>query len=486
MIRAEKGLFLWSTDLMMESILCFALIGLCSISFVIAGCPLPGDLPTKWHGNDVFLCARVYEHADHQAHRSCYGAQRDIPSEGDFAGARSDWWNDRISSVVVRPGCRLSVHWDTRFRGSAFHLNSGVHKHLRGWNDEISSWSCVCEYTNAPLMCTPTDSFRTLKSCQNPGSLEMKCEYWAQKGLVLGNSVTNGRSVSTTVEATVGVTIKKVFSASLGVSHTTSYDWSQTRSTDYSSVVTHKVSCSVPAGRRLDIRQVIGECGDTNVFTGHYECRDSEIPDGASQRENPENPGQSGGPSTSYTAVGCYRDQTVRAISGGFVTYHQPIASCFERSRLAGNEYFAIQAGNQCFTSSDAGQTYNQYGPSDACQDGRGGSWAMTVYRINQGNQGQNQRENPGQSTSYTAVGCYQDQAVRAISGGFVTYRHQPLARCFERSRLAGNEYFAIQAGNQCFTSSDAGQTYNQYGPSDACQDGRGGHWAMTVYRINN
>ena len=52
---------------------------------------------------------------------------------------------------------------------------------------------------------------------------------------------------------------------------------------------------------------------------------------------------------------------------------------------LRGWKYFAIESGNQCFTASDAGSTYNTYKSSDKCPGGDqniGGKWAMDVYEI--------------------------------------------------------------------------------------------------------
>ena len=41
-----------------------------------------------------------------------------------------------------------------------------------------------------------------------------------------------------------------------------------------------------------------------------------------------------------------------------------------------------MQYNTQCFTSNDAGVTYRKYGESNGCRNGRGGTWAMNVYKI--------------------------------------------------------------------------------------------------------
>ena len=267
--------FTFFSDWMMDSMLFVTLIGICWTGFVSGGCPTPQELPMRYNGGNVFLCARIYEHSHHITRSSCWGHHHDIYSEERFSGAKGNWWNDRVSSVVVRPGCYLDVYEHTRFRGSSHRLRDGIHKNLPdiGWNDRISSWSCLCEYTNVPLTCQPRESYRTLKSCHNVDAGEMLCDYRIQKGMTIGNSVTNGRSVSETVEASVQGVFKKVLTVGLKYSRTTTYDWSQTRSDTFSTVVTHRVTCDVPVGRRVELRQVVGQCGDTEVFTGQYECR---------------------------------------------------------------------------------------------------------------------------------------------------------------------------------------------------------------------
>ena len=72
----------------------------------------------------------------------------------------------------------------------------------------------------------------------------------------------------------------------------------------------------------------------------------------------------------------------------GLVTPNFPadtvIQKCFERAKEAGNEYFGVQYNVECYTSKDAGSTYNKYGKGSGCKFGREGGWLMTVYRINQ------------------------------------------------------------------------------------------------------
>ena len=82
------------------------------------------------------------------------------------------------------------------------------------------------------------------------------------------------------------------------------------------------------------------------------------------------------------TSLGCWKDYTDRAIANGF---HGTlgIQGCFERAKLLGYQVFAVQYGGECYTSSEAAETYNKYGSCDICEGGAGGIWCQDVYQIN-------------------------------------------------------------------------------------------------------
>jgi len=170
--------------------------------------------------------------------------------------------------------------------------------------------------------------------------------------------------------------------------------------------------------------------------------------------------------------VGCFADKQVRAIAGGYERFARNVViqKCQEKAKIAGNSHFAVQNGVECFTSHTAGKTYDKYGRTSGCMDGRGGHWRMSVYEI---------------PFSSVEVGCFTDKKVRAIAGGYQRFaRNVVIQKCQEKAKIAGNSHFAVQNGVECFTSPDAGITYDKYGKSSGCMHGRGGHWRMTVYRI--
>lgn len=78
-----------------------------------------------------------------------------------------------------------------------------------------------------------------------------------------------GGSSSTSISAKIGITLKKVFAAELGVSHTTEYNWAQSSSSSFSREVKHEARIPVEPGKQVSVYQVIGKCknSDGTVYT---------------------------------------------------------------------------------------------------------------------------------------------------------------------------------------------------------------------------
>ena len=88
----------------------------------------------------------------------------------------------------------------------------------------------------------------------------------------------------------------------------------------------------------------------------------------------------------------------------------------------------------------------------------------------------------------YRDLGCYKNKRSRAISGKVEIWWNNVIDRCYKRARGLGHKFFAVQYRRpfnyECYTSSDAGQTYAKYGRTTGCKDGKGGNWMMNVYEI--
>ncbi len=90
-----------------------ASVCLCVCAFVWrsgeGGCPRPEELPE--HTPDgKRLCARMYEHshADYDSALACWGGRLDV-DEGAWRPYIERAWDNRVSAIVVAPGCTLQV-----------------------------------------------------------------------------------------------------------------------------------------------------------------------------------------------------------------------------------------------------------------------------------------------------------------------------------------------------------------------------------------
>ena len=94
-------------------------------------------------------------------------------------------------------------------------------------------------------------------------------------------------------------------------------------------------------------------------------------------------------------------------------------------------------------------------------------------------------RPRPGQAT-YFWEGCYNDKRRRAIKyrlGNFHR-RKDPVSACAAAALRRRFKVFAVENGGECYSGRSAHRTYNRYGPTNRCRRGRGGPWAMDVYKF--
>jgi len=178
-------------------------------------------------------------------------------------------------------------------------------------------------------------------------------------------------------------------------------------------------------------------------------------------------------------SLGCWKDNQNRAIRGGIrFSSQNPVKDCEAYANGLGFTVFAVQFGTECFTAVNAAMTYQMYGPSEDCKDGRGGAWAQNVYKTG------SCPETP--ECSRKSLGCWKDDPLRAIQGGIRFRSDNPIEDCEKYAIENGYAVFAVQYGTECFTAPNAALTYQMYGPSERCQDGRGGGWSQNVYKANN
>ena len=99
-------------------------------------------------------------------------------------------------------------------------------------------------------------------------------------------------------------------------------------------------------------------------------------------RPKPPRPGQA-----TYYWEGCYNDKRRRAIRyrlGNFHRRRDPVSACAAAALRRRFKVFAVENGGECYSGRSAHRTYNRYGPTNRCKRGRGGPWAMDVYKFGQ------------------------------------------------------------------------------------------------------
>jgi hypothetical protein len=94
----------------------------------------------------------------------------------------------------------------------------------------------------------------------------------------------------------------------------------------------------------------------------------------------------------------------------------------------------------------------------------------------------------------YTSLGCWADTGNRAvpqidgsdsaISGNY-QQRANAINECYNIAKERGMKIFAVQDGGWCAADNNL-NSYNKYGASGNCRNGKGGPWANDVYINNN
>jgi len=83
---------------------------------------------------------------------------------------------------------------------------------------------------------------------------------------------------------------------------------------------------------------------------------------------------------------------------------------------------------------------------------------------------------------AYNRVGCFKDNASRAIAGG-IRFRGD-INKCANYAKAHHWRMFAVQNGGECFTGPHAQDTYDKFGTAKNCHGGKGGGWANEVYEV--
>ena len=88
--------------------------------------------------------------------------------------------------------------------------------------------------------------------------------------------------------------------------------------------------------------------------------------------------------------MGCWGDKPGRVLNArieGTVSFKNSEGSdirdlCKAWAVTKGYEFYAMESGNECWTSNKAPSVYMNRGGTNKCKNGMGGDWEMDVYRI--------------------------------------------------------------------------------------------------------
>jgi hypothetical protein len=267
------------------------LVALLAFSAILVGiangeCPGMDDLPVMYNA-DTFMCARFYYGWGHDlAVSGCNGCSlqdhADIPHGLDQEAG--DGYIYPMGSAMVNAGCTLYVFHDHNFGGSydrydgptiVSTIHSGGGSVTDGCANGHPSFQCRCSMS--PVSCQPTDDWAVVLRCDATGAIEpSNCNYYKIIGTIFGQSFSESASVSVTVEEKLSVDFFEIFSASVGISTTTGYNWKGTSSVTKSTKEQFTVIATAPPGLILTIEQAVGTCGDSVARTEMFRIRHTD------------------------------------------------------------------------------------------------------------------------------------------------------------------------------------------------------------------
>jgi len=86
------------------------------------------------------VCAQLYEWVNH-------GGNHVDVNNGGNPTVLGNFWNDRVSSIIVMANCTLTLYEHSDFRGTNVKYIQSIALLDPAWDDETSSYDCVCNYS---------------------------------------------------------------------------------------------------------------------------------------------------------------------------------------------------------------------------------------------------------------------------------------------------------------------------------------------------
>jgi len=156
-------------------------------------------------------------------------------------------------------------------------------------------------------------------------------------------------------------------------------------------------------------------------------------------------------------------------------------ASC--QTACTGFKHYGIQFnGKECFCGLPH-EAIDTQGTSLGCGSKKGGSWSIDVYEVDSTLQTMTY-----DTSSYdnNRVGCYEDQATtpKRIFSKLQSAAKLTMSQCEAECQTGGYGYFGLEFDVECWCGAVNVDQYQKHGASKNCaKNGRGGKWAMMVYK---
>ena len=127
-------------------------------------------------------------------------------------------------------------------------------------DNELSiTFISFCHIVNSQL--------HAIKTLKNEHTETANSKVTITRGMSAAKTSSTGGSTSITVSGEVAFDVLGVFTAKIGVSGTTGYDWSHSSTSNSFEQVSHEISVPVKAGDEVTVYQAIGECENTDRTT---------------------------------------------------------------------------------------------------------------------------------------------------------------------------------------------------------------------------
>ena len=103
------------------------------------------------------------------------------------------------------------------------------------------------------------DGWETILVCDNIGGTSpFPCEYAQSIGTVWSESTSEDMGIDYTIEETISAGLFDLFSADVGISTSTSYDWTHVSEQTQEEVVTITLSLTAQPGEQVVLEQAVG------------------------------------------------------------------------------------------------------------------------------------------------------------------------------------------------------------------------------------